>query len=408
MKKILYIDIWDKGYRNFSRIHPLLTMDGAEAFLLQFGSFIGDVSESDFVQELDGVLVKDIKCYQTIFLRKVLKIERPDVVIILNLSFVFDRCVINLCKHLGIKVVYLAHGKLISPNISDEASLKQDFEIRSNFRRIFTKKNFLFLINYLDSLLIQKKMTKFFQLLRGIFKSPSNYLTFAHYNEELDADLMLVYTQEDKELLISRSFPGDKIKVVGNPEISEFMRKANRDKDSVLKDLNLPLNSNYFLYLDDGLLTNGWSFQKWEAHINDIYQTLRNNNFFLVIKLHPRIDISDVLLKINNKDIIVVKDCDFKNLINHSEGIISHYSSTIIYALLFNKKVICPRWGDSASLIKNYPENIVFYSKSVPDFEKTITSFEVKNHYDIENYLRNNHITPEVDSIQLIASEIHG
>lgn len=407
--KLIYIDPVDKGYRNFLRINDEFLKLGIETLLLHTTSFFETIVEKEY--EIGKLKLRDISYYNTKFIKNAIEIEKPSIIVMINLSFIFDRAIVNIAKKNNIKIVYLAHGTLINPDTYLSNSNNLNTSVKSNPLRIISYKNYLSLINYLDSQYKQNKVWAFFKLLKGIWKSPAQYLTFAKFEEELDVDLILVYVKDDaKHLIENMNFPKEKIKVVGNPEISEFMRNADLDRNVFLSEIGLDFKGKYILYLDDGLVDGEkiWTKRQWYRHLSKIANFLVKNNFTLVLKLHPRIIFSEHKeFFANQKNIFVVEDCDFKNLIAHSEFIISHYSSTILYGFLFQKNIVSPRWGDSANFDMKYDESLVYYCASFDDFRRLIEDgFPGDKKPAIDRFLYKNGIDLNIDSIQLVANEI--
>lgn len=407
--KLLYIDPVEKGYRNFSRLDSYFKRMGYDTLLLHTTSFFEPVNRKEY--KIDNLLLRDISFYQTKLIQKAIEIEKPDIIIIINLSFVFDRAIVNIAKKNNIKIVYLAHGTLINPNSYNKNSNELNAAIRGNPLRIFSRRNYLSLINYLDSQYKQSQFVALVKLIRGVLRSPAQYLTFAKFEEELDVDLNLVYIQDDLEHLVDNMhFPQHKIKVVGNPEISEFIRNEDISRELFLPKIRLDTRDKYILYLDDGLADSEkiWTKKQWYSHLSKIADFLGESTLKLVLKLHPRISLaehSDFFA--HQQNITVVEDCDFKNLICHSEFIISHYSSTILYGFLFHKNIICPRWDDSAQFDFKYDNSLVYYCNTFDAFKDLVVDGFTENKHDAVNaFLNSSGIDVNVDSAKLIADEI--
>lgn len=407
MKKILYIDTWVKGYRNFTRIDEEFKKKDFTSLLVHTGSFY---DKDDFVVEekIGNLIVRDISYYKTILIRKVIEIEKPDVVIILNLSFVFDRAIVNVCKSKNIKLVYLSHGKLISPNVAakDEAMLND--AIWHNLSRIVKKKNVLVLLNYFSSLKGLNIIKNPLKLIFGIIKKPSNYLTYARCDEELNPDLILVYTEDDKTLLSDNyGFQDKKIVVTGNPEITEFLSAPTIARNIFLNTLGFDDNTKYLVYLDDGFANNeGVLADEWYGSLSDIVQATDSLGLKFIMKLHPRTKRKEHLPFFESLGIYSLEDCDFKNLLGYSEFVISYVSTTITYALIFNKNVYIPYWGEYSKLLKNYPDNVVKYCSSLSSFKESITINANDCQENIIAYLLDNGIETKVDSINTIVCEV--
>ena len=189
MKKILYYDTWDLGYRNFLRLDPSFKKRGFETILLHTSSLTRKKVETE--KDIHGIQAKDISFYKTLRLKKVIKKENPDVIIMLNLSFLIDRAIVSICKKLNIQVYYLAHGKLIpTENISGTKKIIQKNFKKNIFQKI-SKKNFYSVYNYFIE---NKSISFFFKLL----KNPSLYTVFPKYSKELDVNGSFVYYPNEK------------------------------------------------------------------------------------------------------------------------------------------------------------------------------------------------------------------
>ena len=75
-------------------------------------------------------------------------------------------------------------------------------------------------------------------------------------------------------------FPEDKIYVVGNPEISQFINSHLTTKSEFLNQLGIK-STRYAVYLDDGLVANRlWTKQQWCDHLTEIAEILGKRTFF--------------------------------------------------------------------------------------------------------------------------------
>lgn len=410
VSKILFIDPIDKGYRNFLRLNGKFNECGYETLLVHTTSFHHPIKDKEY--QIEGLKLRDISYYKTKLFRKVIEQEKPSIILMINLSFVLDRAIVNIAKKKNIKIVYLAHGSLTNPSEFDNARKNLDRKIKGNAKRIFSKKNFYGLCNYIDSQTAKEKIPAFIKLVKGIAAHPAQYLTLAKYDRELDVDLMMVYENKDKKLLTEKmNFPKDKIKVVGNPEISEFINLPIQEKSTFISNVGIQ-TENYVLYLDDGLVANKiWTRDEWYCHLISIANVLQKGQTQLVVKLHPRVNLDEHMAFFleNKESIIPIADADFKNLIFHSKLVISHYSSTVIYALLFHKKVIVPKWSENSRALTNkYPDNVVHYCQDINEFENEINNYTI-NEEDTENinkFLRETGMNTSLNSIDLIVDSI--
>ncbi|UKM65590.1 hypothetical protein GSB9_02161 [Flavobacteriaceae bacterium GSB9] len=383
MKKILYFDNWDKGYRNFLRLDQDFKDKGYETFLLHTSSFMLDGIEKE--KQIDGLELKDISFYKTNRLRKIIERENPDIIIILNLSFLIDRAIVKICKDLNIKIFHLSHGKLIPKESIDVVRTTVQNESKGGLFSKITKKNIFSAYNYFIE---YPSILTFFRFIIRAYKNPMEYTLFPKYSRELAVNKSLVYYPSDFEIMVKEfGFPEDMVEVVGNPELDIFYNSKLLSRDIFLKN-HLEIKSNkYVAYFDDGLaLIYGWDTKKWLGFLKDLNNILKKADLKLIVKLHPRRDITNCLSFFEEHKIRCFYDVDFKNLIEHSSFVISHFSSVIIYALLLNKKVKSPRWGVSEGLEEKYPKGVVTYYYNRIDFEKNLLNTAIDKQL-IKTYL---------------------
>src|SRR5699024_1250840 len=107
--------------------------------------------------------------------------------------------------------------------------------------------------------------------------------------------------------------------------------------------------------------------------------------------------------------IIPIVDVDFKNLLYHSQSVISHYSSTVVYALLFHKRILVPKWTENSNNLTNkYPESVVTYCESINKFEQILDEHKISSGSieKINTFLKELGLDTSIDSIDLIVNSI--
>ncbi|MFP4844588.1 hypothetical protein [Winogradskyella sp. PE311] len=380
MKKIIYFDNWDKGYRNFLRLDQGFKSKDYETLLIHTASLTNPEVKKEYL--INGLKLRDISFYKTIRIKKVIKKEGPSAIIMLNLSFILDRVIVQICKDLDINVYYLAHGKLVS--IDSVKEVKENLDQKGLISKI-NKKNIFSTFNYILGL---KNPLQLFVFIKKLLTNPTEFIVLPKYSEELNVNKCFVYYQSDFDLMTKEfGFPRDKIDVVGNPELDVFYNSEIKSKKVFcINELGVD-DIDYVAYLDDGLSSiHNWDDNKWLDFLKDINNILLRNDLKLIIKTHPRRDIKSHLDFFESNNITVIKDLDFKNFLHHSKFVISHFSSVIIYALLLNKKVKSPRWGVSNGLVEQYPNSVVDYYDNSKVFEDSIFNCEVDT-FAIKHYI---------------------
>lgn len=410
MKKILYLDNWDNGYRHFLRLDSKFKEKGYETLLVHTGSWVGKESEIwvdkevEVEKSIDGLNIRDISFYKTNRIRKVIETEKPYAIVLINLSFIVDRAIVKICKTLNIKVFYLAHGKLITAK--GQETVKQNMKDygKSKLQSKFTKKNRLALYNYFIEM---KSISKFFGFFYKSFKDYTQFTAFPKYSDELKATKSFVYYPMDYSVMVDTfGFPEDSVQIVGNPELDAFYNTKIKEKETFCNNELKIENHNYVAYMDDGLSAmRNWDSLKWMNFLDDFNTILDKHKLQLVIKLHPRRKIDDCLDFFKEKNIKYFYDLDFKNYVNHSVFTMSHFSSVIIYPLLLGKSVKSPRWGLSEGIEENFPKNIISYYYEKDDFEKNMFNLEV-NEDEIKNYLSESLANYDGKAIERIINEV--
>ena len=378
--KILFFDYWLKGIANFNRLMPELKKQcpDTDVKMVHVGSW--KERQEAIVNEHDGFKSYDISYYHTWSILKVLKQESPDVLVMLNLCFLFDKSLIIFCKHLGIKSVYLAHGKFLAN--TDEllgSFVKQD--LKKNFFSKIRIDTINILRNYLLATIVERQPMTFFKSMLSMVRNPLSMTLNSTYTDELDADCKLVYYESDKKIMMNqRKFPDKNIYVVGNPELDAFVNNSLIPKDVFLQQTGLK-NKPYLLYLDDGYVqARLMEKEEWHTHLTEINEIAQRVNLQLVVKLHPRTPFSEHADFFSKNEIMAFsKEVDFKSLIAYSHTVTSLVSTTISFALLLNKRVITPRWGITKEIMHNYPDNVIHYSENADDFADWLISNEPCN-----------------------------
>ncbi len=400
-KRILYFDYWTKGYRNFTRIDKKLKESGYNTLLVHIDSWLSKEFEPE--QFIEDLLVRDISFYQTNRISKVLDIHKPVCVIILNLSFLLDRSFVIECRRRDIKIIYLSHGMLTSVDELENAKKDQDKYLRKTVRKKFSKKNWYSLLNYFEA---HRSIMVGYRLLVNLIKSPSEYTIFPRFTEELLVDKALVYFINDYDLLIKKyKFPEDIVRVVGNPELDSFFNYDANPRSKFLNSFNIKLDQEYVMYMEDGLVQcNLLSEADWYKFILDIKQILSDKNIQLIIKLHPRsVGLHDNFFQDNG--ILFYVDLPIEEAIYHSKFVLSHFSSTIVYAIIMGKCIKSPRWGMSKGLLINYPEDVVSYYNKKEDFIRDIDDVSV-NLDSYHKFLQESIGAVDGNSLDRIISEI--
>lgn len=358
--KVLYFDYWLKGIKHFLCIDNELKKYNFDTELLHLSSWGDEVKDKEVV--IDGLLCRDISYYRNKKILDIICEIRPDVVIGLNLYYLTDRTLVLSCKKTDVPYVYLSHGRLTPiENLEDGRQLSN----RSYHKRIWSrlKKNFVYVFPqyiYADLKLNYHCFNSLSQIMRVLY-NPSKYITYSHYGNDLEAHKTMVYSSKDKEFLVKvRKFPESLIQVVGNPEMDNF------------SDVNYEVEQNkVMLYLDDGSVQAGiLTKEQWYALLDDLLELAQQKGYELLVKLHPKTDMSqhqNYFEKCKDSLKIFQKE-SINELIKRASLCVSFYSSTILFSLMYRKRVLSPRWRDYKNIPRLYPDEVISYVDNKEDF----------------------------------------
>jgi len=365
--KVLFYDGWTKGIRCFKTIEEELRRLGHETILVHTGSYKEDVPKEEYI---DGLLCRDIKYYKTRHIYKVLKKEKPDVLVSLNTKYIWDRANILACRKLGIKSVFLMHGDFPMGNYLEEAITA--FKPKSKFKNK-KGKAFLYLNkiipNYLYSILKQKPVRLFnfktYKIILSYLKDQYQAMMQPIHTADLHHDFCLVYSRKYIDYYINVvNYPKDRIKVVGKPDYDAFFNRIHKDDFSISKHLPsrvqdiLKDNTKYALYMENGypeVDVKGWSDSYRNEHLNAIAERLKKEGYKLVVKLHPHTNINKIVLK--DDSVIVVQDADLYALVNFTSLCVVHASTTNEIPIVLNKPIIYPKWGASKNGVDYFKDS---------------------------------------------------
>ena len=388
INKILFIDSLTKGIHNFSPIATKLRDLGWESLLVHRGSW-GHDQGRPLEENIDGVLVRDIKYYNTRFFYKVFKRENPGLVLILTTNYLFDRAVILAARSLGIKSCFLMHGirTIAKKKVNRYKSTPNSALIRK--RWLYAGKYIKYTIpNYFTSGILNNWRFLFrvepYSIIIKLFLKPHRYVLFPSPSNEIHCDLALVWGNIYKHFFIEEyGYPENRVKVVGQPPLDSVFKLMNNslgkeDKLLFLKTYSISTDRPYCVYLEDGSVEQGaneWTTETRIEHLEEIAKLCENAGKNLVIKLHPSTDETPIKLYFeNNKRVQIFKNMDLNKLVFWSEYAIGQVSTTNDIAIIMQKPLLIPAWDISKlkgeGTVERQPSAIL--CKNPDDFVKSI------------------------------------
>ena len=131
--KIVYFDYWTGGIHNFKAIDFELKKLGHNTLLFHIGSFNESVESYEIIENIDCF---DISHFKTKLIFNALKEIKPDVVISLNTTYIFDRVLIQSCKVLNIRTIFMMHGIRATGKNLDQAIIEMESSYGSIYKKL--------------------------------------------------------------------------------------------------------------------------------------------------------------------------------------------------------------------------------------------------------------------------------
>jgi len=365
--KVVYFDYWTGGIHNFVPLDKELKKLNHETMLFHIGSFNEHVEVKEKIGDIECF---DISYFDTKFIYKALEKIKPDVVISLNTTYIFDRVLVQSCKLLGIKTIFMMHGiRATGTNLKDSI-VQMEKSYGGIYKKIAKASKYFSTVipNYIFSSykfnILEFLKLRFLRVLIDYFLNTGRAFYFPSYSIELLHDKCLVYAIKYIDYYKQVGYREEQIFVVGDPKQDTlFARIANKD----FCITNLPQkiqelienNHKYAIYLEDSFVESnnlfGWTKEDRNYQISEIANRLKHDGIKLVLKVHPTTCIS--CININSDNCIVVEKIDLESLIWHSFFCIAHISSTVNIAVLMQKPVVVPQWGKSAYVTDYFISN---------------------------------------------------
>lgn len=201
------------------------------------------------------------------------------------------------------------------------------------------------------------------QLIKSLIRLPNSFLirllnlkTPALHAESFgggNATILAVIGKGSKEFYSSMGVNPNKIKITGHAlyeEIySEFINnKYNllKKKNDIYKSLNIPLNSQFIIYCTGAKKPRAYKYLSKEQAYLERKKKIKallelSNDLYLIVKLHPREDITESLaLAEVSPRIRVLQNIDINQILPLSSILLTRASTTAIYAMMFGLPVI--------------------------------------------------------------------
>lgn len=402
MVDVIFFDYWLRGTRHFKFIQEALAANGKTSLLLHTSSWREGTKDEPIEVFYEGFLCRDIAHYGY-SITKALKTEKPKVVILLNQQ-TEDRIITRYCRLHGIKTVYLMHGVIASDTTLSSKTLNSAFGLKDRLKR-FSKyktlfKEYFIAFNQKSPLgFLNKELYTYFI---GLFISPGKIIYNIWRFRDSYADFTLVYSQADYHLFTQKmGFEKDKVKVVGNYNLDELYQKKNlgateESRKLLLQELGMPTGSKYVLYIEGGFFTPGyiipgWSIDTISDEIRTIALTMKKRGLYLIIKLHPSSDYSDLtdrLVDIDN--IVLTKNYDLALLTMHAVSVLGQSSSALRFSAVLGIPLFILSIEPLPLIFRDYIDNdFGVLVSSFNELEEKISSVQEGRFSNSPNYYKN-------------------
>jgi hypothetical protein len=361
--RVLGFDSWTRGAHNFERLVASLAARRMTLSLVHLGSWGNDPGRA--ARERIGALeLRDISCYGTNSLRRVLEAERPDAVILLSTETFAHRAVVRHCRALQIPTVLLYHG-LVNVQVTDDergsygvnrrAHLKF---VRSKFGKVLTRS----LPCYVAALLRTGGTPREWRRLAAdVLRLGLGTAPRAQAADDARTSACAVYTGADIEHAMRvYGFDARSIRVVGNPDLARF-----GVAEEMLGSLaQAPAaRSREIMYIDTGLPMVGLVFDSRDdyfAHLRDTAAALAAQGYSMLLKAHPAHDPQQLQRGIAGANITLTPDATFVPRLLQCAACIAETTTLAMVPALLGMPLLLANYGALAALrygpvLSSYP-----------------------------------------------------
>jgi len=205
---------------------------------------------------------------------------------------------------------------------------------------------------------------------------------FPIFSDWFSADKIFVHGKNGEDNLIKLGYSKTRIELTGNPKYDYFQKFDKIESKSKLA-------KNYAIEITKKLIVVAMS--RWEKDdeiwLSNFIKFCNENNFEVVIKLHPRYktrehDLSEEKIKeiknrCKNLKFYISYDYDLNTLLSAAEVIITDFSNVGIEAILFDKTLVTVNFDNTN--FEKYPNKTAF--------AKSNASIYVENFNELEKVL---------------------
>lgn len=199
----------------------------------------------------------------------------------------------------------------------------------------------------------------------SIFPGVIDY--FPIFSDRFHADKIFMYGEDDNKILVDLGYEKEKIINTGNPKY-DFLKSLNYNESKLFLEKNHQIDSKKKLIV---IGMSRWHDED-DVWMPKLIQFCNNNNFEIVIKVHPTYKTSHkgegkirkITEKCKNLHYKITFDIDLYSLISGSDLIITEYSMFGVEGALIDKPVITVNFSGKP-FGRDHPERIDVYDASI-------------------------------------------
>jgi predicted glycosyltransferase len=335
MKKVLFIPGGKMIAKMFVDIIKELKDPNYEVLVINRDHYYKENTSEIFGSE--GIPTKGLETYKTKDVRKILRLEKPSIIVVGHDSSAIERSFILGGKYLEIPSLLIQDGIINLPST------------------LSTKESIFGLLHLLRYIKIVFQPSLYLIYTCGMRRFLSVFLRFnrSHNYGRGECSKVAVMSPYAKNVFTKLGFNANNLIITGQPRFDElFNPKFTRYE--VCKKINLSPDKDIALLAAPIFagLENG--DEKRKIFIEAVAGEFNSfENTSLVIKVHPGLDektrtYKKILRGIKCDNALVVKDFDVPSLVNACTLFLSHYSTMAMEALILGKPVIIINmFGDS-------------------------------------------------------------
>jgi hypothetical protein len=366
--QVLGFDGWTQGIHHYTRLLSVFNQSNIELKVIHYGSWGEDINRP-IEENIDGLVVRDIKYYKTNSFKKILECENPDIVLFLSTESFTHQAFQRYCYKLKIPTVHLFHGLFGVIPIENGINaykinlFRQFVYLFERSKKFFKKTLYIYSRSLLETNASYKDWLKFGKDL--LTKLTGKLIVIPAMDSK--ATRCCVYTKADCSIVnLKWKYNAGEVIVVGNPDLERFGLEESQ-LGSALNPLRVP--KQIIVYIDSGLSSHGFNFSSDEnylKYLKDCSQVINLRNYVLYVKIkpHPKSRYDYLVKNLQKNGIGIIDNNDFTSILSSSTACIIEPSTASLIPCLLGLPVFLTQVGQLNSLLygdlfRNYPRGTI-------------------------------------------------